>query len=131
MRRKQKSPAARRTKRAKALNNKPTEKRRATFRSCISCACVETKTTENSEPPLGAASLSCAWKPKRLNTKTKASDYGCISCACVETKTTENGEPLLGAASLSRVETKTTEKQPQDTATRALFLECFLSLRLF
>ena len=123
MRRKQKSPAARRTKRAKALNNKPTEngeppfgaaslarawkpkrqktashlselhllrvrgnqtnrKRRATFRSCISCACVETKTTENGEPPLGAASLSRAWKPKRLNTKTKASDYGCISRAC-------------------------------------------------
>ena len=64
MRRKQKSPAARRPKRVKGLNNKP---------------------TENGEPPFGAASLARAWKPKRLNTKTKASDYGCISLVCVET----------------------------------------------
>ena len=49
--------------------------------------------------------LSRAWKPKRLNTKTKASDYGCISLVCVETKPTENGEPPFGAASRVRVGT--------------------------
>ena len=66
MRRKQKLPAARRTKRAKALNNKP---------------------TENGEPPFGAASLA------RVETKTVKSLWNIIedeaaSLARVETKMT-------------------------------------------
>ena len=64
MRRKQKSSAARRTKRVKGLNNKPIENGEPPH-GAASLARVETKTTENGEPPFEAASLARAWKPKR------------------------------------------------------------------
>lgn len=82
MRRKQKSPAARRPKRVKGLNNKPTENSEPPF-GAASLARVETKTVKSLWNIIeDELHLLRVWKPKRLNTKTKASDYGCISRAC-------------------------------------------------
>ena len=83
MRRKQKSPAARRTKRVKGLNNKP---------------------TENGEPPLGAVSLARV----EPNQQKMASHLSKLHLLCVRGNQNDRKRRATSrAASLARVETKT------------------------
>ena len=103
MRRKQKSPAARRTKRVKGLNNKP---------------------TENGEPLLGAASLVRAWKPKRQKTASHLSELHLSRVRGNQNDLIQRQKQVITAASRVRVETSA-----GGVATSGLEMSCISRVR--